>query len=71
MVANSVKIEGLLGMITVKLQEDNFVKWSYQFSSILRGYDLFDFFNGESQCPPKYCITPEGDVTREITQAYK
>ncbi|CAN6726303.1 unnamed protein product [Malus baccata var. baccata] len=60
MAMNSVKIEGLLGMITVKLQEDNFVKWNYQFSSVLRGYDLFDFFNGESQCPPKYCITPEG-----------
>ncbi|CAN6560859.1 unnamed protein product [Malus baccata var. baccata] len=60
MAMNSVKIEGLLGMITVKLQEDNFVKWNYQFSSVLRGYDLFDFFTGESQCPPKYCITPEG-----------
>ncbi|CAN6719420.1 unnamed protein product [Malus baccata var. baccata] len=71
MAMNSVKIEGLLGMITVKLQEDNFVKWNYQFSSVLRGYDLFDFFNGESQCPPKYCITPEGGVTKEITQAYK
>ncbi|CAN6585835.1 unnamed protein product [Malus baccata var. baccata] len=71
MAINSVKIEGLLGMITVKLHEDNFVKWSYQFSSVLRGYDLFDFFNGESQCPPKYCITAEGGVTKEISQAYK
>ncbi|CAN6581481.1 unnamed protein product [Malus baccata var. baccata] len=71
MAANFVKIEGLLGLITVKLQEDNFVKWSYQFSSVLRGYDLFDFFNGESQCPPKYCITSEGGVTNEISMAYK
>ena len=48
MVDSSVKIERLLGMLTVKLQDDNFVKWSYQFQSVLRGYDLFEFFNGES-----------------------
>ncbi|KAM2910151.1 hypothetical protein FF1_003051 [Malus domestica] len=71
MAINSVKIEGLIGMITVKLHEDNFVKWSYQFSSVLRGYDLFDFFNGESQCHLKYCIMPEDNVTKEISQAYK
>lgn len=58
-------------MIAVKLQQDNFVKWIYQFSSVLRGYGLFDYFNGESQCPPKYCITPKGGVTKEITYAYK
>ncbi|TQD81456.1 hypothetical protein C1H46_032987 [Malus baccata] len=58
-------------MLIVKLQDDNFVKWSYQFSSVLRGYDLFDFFTGEAPCPPKYVIDTESGVTNEINDAYK
>ena len=58
-------------MITVKLREDNFVKWDYQFQSILKGYDFFDFFSGESHGHPKYVINTETGVTREITTAYK
>ncbi|XP_050153876.1 uncharacterized protein LOC126628286 isoform X1 [Malus sylvestris] len=68
---STVKIESLLGMITVKLHDDNFVKWNYQFQSVLRGYDLFDFYDGESQCPPKFCVTDGAGVTKEISTAYK
>ena len=67
----SVKIENLLGMLTVKLQDDNFVKWNFQFQSVLRGYDLLDFFTGDNPCPPKYVIHTELGVTTEITEAYK
>ncbi|CAN6680338.1 unnamed protein product [Malus baccata var. baccata] len=67
----SVKIENLLGMLTVKLQDDNFVKWNFQFQSVLRGYDLLDFFTGDNPCPPKYIIHTKTGVTREITTAYK
>lgn len=56
---NTLKIEGLLGMLTVKLQDDNFVKWSYQ------------FFTSENPCPPKFVIHTETGVTKEITDAYK
>ena len=38
---------------------------------MLRGYDFFDFFTGESQCPPKFVIDPEVGVTKEVTEAYK
>lgn len=41
-----VKIEGLLGMLTMRLQDDNFAKWVFQFRSVLEGYDLFDYFDG-------------------------
>ncbi|KAM2961779.1 hypothetical protein FF1_031321 [Malus domestica] len=58
-------------MLTVKLQDDNFVKWNYQFQSVLRGYDFFEFFTGESPCPPKFVINTENGVTTEITAAYK
>nr|XP_017185902.2 uncharacterized protein LOC108172629 [Malus domestica] len=67
----SVRIESLLGMLTVKLQDDNFVKLNYQFQSVLRGYDFFEFFTGESPCPPKFVVNTENGVTTEITAAYK
>ncbi|XP_048425928.1 uncharacterized protein LOC125470662 [Pyrus x bretschneideri] len=66
-----LKIEGLLGMLTIRLQEDNFVKWSFQFQSVLEGYDLFDYFDGTNVCPPKYVVSLESRVTTEITAAYR
>ncbi|TQD93902.1 hypothetical protein C1H46_020461 [Malus baccata] len=69
--SNSVKIESLLGMLTIKLTDDNFLKWNFQFTSVLRGYDLFDHFTGESVCPPKFVLTTEMGVTTEISATYK
>jgi hypothetical protein len=71
MMPDSVKLENLLGMLTIKLNDDNFIKWNFQFCSVLRGYDLFDHFTGESVCPPKFLVTPELGVTNEISTAYK
>lgn len=67
--ANQVRIESLLGMLTIKLNDDNFIKWSFQFGSVFRGYDLFDHFTGDSVCPPKFILTPELGVTNEINAA--
>lgn len=66
-----VKIDGLLGMLTIRLHDDNFAKWSYQFRSVLEGYDLFEYFDGTNVCPPKYVISLDTSVTKEITEAYK
>ncbi|XP_021821749.1 uncharacterized protein LOC110763302 [Prunus avium] len=35
MAASSLKIEGLLGMVTLRLKDDNFLKWRYQIESVL------------------------------------
>lgn len=66
----SIRIESVLGMLTVKLQDDNFVKWNYQFQAVLRRYDFLDFFTGESPCSPKFVIDTKSGVTKEITEAY-
>lgn len=71
MAMNSIKLDGLLGMMTIRLQDDNFVKWSFQFRSMLEGYDLFDHFDGSSVSPPKFMFTKETSITTEITTAYK
>ncbi|CAL8082068.1 unnamed protein product [Prunus armeniaca] len=66
----SVKIDGLLGMITLRLKDDNFLKWSFQLESVLQGYDLFGHFDGTDIAPPRFAIVDEVGVTSEVT-AYK
>ncbi|XP_050125593.1 uncharacterized protein LOC126602761 [Malus sylvestris] len=58
-------------MLTLRLQDDNFAKWSFQFRYVLGGYDLFGYFDGTNVCPPKYVISLDNGVTKEITNAYK
>ncbi|KAB2616347.1 hypothetical protein D8674_022935 [Pyrus ussuriensis x Pyrus communis] len=70
MTTSSLKIDGFLGMLTIRLQDDNFAKWSFQFRSVLEGYDLFEYFDGTNVCPPKYVVSVESGVTKEITAAY-
>lgn len=65
-----LKIDGLLGMLTIRLLDDNYTKWSFQFQSVLEGYDLFNFFDGTNVCPSKYVVSLDSGVTKEITTAY-
>lgn len=63
------KIKGLLGIITIRLSEDNFVKWSYQFQSVLQGYNLYGHFDGSS--PSKSVVSKTKGVMGEYAEEYK
>ncbi|KAI5333020.1 hypothetical protein L3X38_023150 [Prunus dulcis] len=58
-------------MLTIRLNDDNFLKWSYQLELVLQGYDLFGHFDGSSVSPPKFSIVDEEGATSELTVAYK
>ena len=64
-------INSLLSMITVRLSENNFVKWSFQFKLVLEGNDLFTFFDGTSCCPDGFIISEDGTVTSTVSLNYK
>ncbi|KAI5328885.1 hypothetical protein L3X38_028282 [Prunus dulcis] len=68
---SSLKIESLLGMLTICLSEDNYLNWSYQLESVLQGYDLFGHLDGSVTSPPKFAILDEEAVTAEVNVAYK
>lgn len=70
MTISGVKIEGLLGMLTIKLNDRNFSKWVFQFKSALKGYKLFDHLYGSVVCPPKFIIGTIREETNDITQAF-
>lgn len=59
MASLSVKIEGLFGILTIKLYDKNFSKLAFQFKLVLQGYKLFDHFDGTVVCPPKLMIHTE------------
>ena len=64
-------VRSLLTIITMRLGERNFIKWSFQFQSTLVGNGLFGFYDGTEVAPPRYALTSEGEVTNEETAAYK
>ena len=71
MTSSFLKIESLLGLLTIRLTDDNFLKWSYQIESVLQGYELFGHFDGSSIPPPQFAIVDEEGETSELTTAYK
>lgn len=71
MTSPTVKIESILGMLTIKLNDTNYLKWVFQFKVVLRGYKLFGHFDGSSVRPPKFVVNTESGVTREISSDYQ
>lgn len=70
MVVSGVKIEGLLGMLTIKLNDRNFSEWDFQFKYVLKKYTLFPHFDGLTICPPKFVIHTDHGVTNVIAEAF-
>lgn len=64
-------VHSLLSVITMRLSERNFIKWSFQFQSTLARNNLFGFYDGTEVVPPCYALSTEGEVTSEETVAYK
>lgn len=64
-------VHSLLSIITMRLGERNFIKWSFQFQSTLAGNGLFGFYDGTEIPPPRYVFTTDGTITAEETAAYK
>ena len=69
--SSTVKIESIMGMLTIRLTDNNYSKWAFQFKSVLRGYKLFDHFDGTSVCPPKFVVSHGTGVTKELSSGYQ
>lgn len=66
-----IEIEGVLGMLTIKLSDNNYTKWFFQFKSMLKRYKLFDHFDGSAVFPPKFVLNTETGVTKEVITAFQ
>lgn len=64
-------VHSLMSLITIRLGERNFIKWSFQFQSTLAGNGLFGYFDGSEITPPRYVLNTEGEIINEETAVYK
>lgn len=64
-------VHSLMSVITIRLGERNFMKWSFQFQSTLAGNGLFGYYDGSEIAPPRYVLNTEGEILDEETAAYK
>lgn len=71
MASTTVKIDGLLRMLTIKLGDQNYTKWAFQFKSILKGYKRYDHFDGTNVCPPRFVLNSKTRVTKEMTISFQ
>ncbi|RVW56240.1 Retrovirus-related Pol polyprotein from transposon RE1 [Vitis vinifera] len=49
-------ISPLSQLITMRLEDDNFLMWKYQIENVVRGYGLEGFLFGTEQVPPKMVV---------------
>lgn len=68
---STVKIESILGMLTIRLIDNNYSKWAFQFKLVLKGYKLFAHFDGTSVCLPKFVVSLETGVTKELSSDFQ
>ncbi|KAM1181067.1 hypothetical protein ACFX1Q_020946 [Malus domestica] len=59
MASSSLKIKSILGILTIRLNDTNNSKWALQSKAVLRGYKLFDQFDGTSVSPLKFVNNTE------------
>lgn len=64
-------LSNFCNLITVKLDDSNYVPWRFMLESMLVGCDLMGYIDGSVPCPPQYKITTEVGITPELTQEYK
>ena len=53
-------ISPLSQLITIRLEDDNFLMWKYQIENVVRGYGLEGFLFGTEQVPPKMVTDETG-----------
>lgn len=57
-------------LITVQLDDSNYVTWRFLLESMLVGCDLMGYIDGSFSCPSRYIISEKDGITSEITHEY-
>ncbi|KAB2607276.1 hypothetical protein D8674_006993 [Pyrus ussuriensis x Pyrus communis] len=50
---------------------DSFFFSLMTFHSVLKGYKLFDYFDGSANCPSKFVVSAETEITKEVTVTFQ
>ncbi|CAN6724400.1 unnamed protein product [Malus baccata var. baccata] len=52
----SISIANVAGMISTKLNRQNYITWRHLFIPILKHFKLLGLINGEDLCPPEFVL---------------
>uniref|UniRef100_A0A2N9GJJ1 Retrovirus-related Pol polyprotein from transposon TNT 1-94-like beta-barrel domain-containing protein n=1 Tax=Fagus sylvatica TaxID=28930 RepID=A0A2N9GJJ1_FAGSY len=55
-----ILLSNISNLVSVKLDQSNYVLWKYQITSILKAYSVLGFVDGTHQCPPSFFENGEG-----------
>jgi hypothetical protein len=55
-----ILLSNISNLVSVKLNQSNYVLWKYQITSILKAYFVLGFVDGTHQCPPSFFENGEG-----------
>lgn len=68
--SSSFLISNITNLISVKLDNHNYLLWKSQFLPVLRAHGLLGFVDGSCCCPPEFMIDSIGNVTKDINPHY-
>lgn len=57
-------------LISVKLNDSNYLLWISRFLPVLRSHDLMGIVNGSEPCPSKFQVTADGKLTDSFTPEF-
>jgi hypothetical protein len=64
-----ILLSNISNLVSVKLDQSNYMLWKYQITSILKAYYVLGFVDGTHQCPPSFFENGEG--TRQENPLYQ
>ncbi len=57
-----ILLSNISNLVSVKLDQSNYVLWKYQITSILKAYAILSFVDGTQLCPPQFVTNSEGTL---------
>lgn len=63
-------LSNFCNLITVRLDDSNYVTWKFLLETLLRGCGLMKYIEGSFPCPPRHMVREEDGVTSDMTEEY-
>ncbi|KAJ8634715.1 hypothetical protein MRB53_008982 [Persea americana] len=57
-------------LISIKLDNQNYLLWKSQFLPVLRAHDMIGFVDGSHPCPPEFMLDSAGHASKEVNPHY-
>jgi hypothetical protein len=63
-----ILLSNITNLVSVKLDQNNFMLWKFQITSTLKAYKLLDVVNGSYPCPEMYLRDTNGSPTSVVNR---